>query len=430
MPQADPSTRFFFLELTLSHPNRIRKKEEMVWNHPEISKEDFTKILKGFVDLLILASGFQSSGLPAHWDAENCKKSLHWGLFFENMLRSVNISDPSGETVREVEEAIFEIKSNPLFPKGLENLSLDSLLKGKEFVLEHLMNNSTLEDKQLQAVLVAAVESGDGIADVIDGKLCERQVVVSCVSALETGLKILSKNVEEKELLLRKEDKDTALLSGGEQSIELVTWNKWQSKSLSYFLSKRTLRLVSGASLIFSAPRDQWGEVLRRLHFSAENKEEIFVEKIEVLLLGCVTSRWTNLIEGIMSVSYKSVTLSEQYEELCKLLLQRSEGLKQNEIALNSKVEEILEYLTDILKNRSHRLWKLPSALTAAAIPPWSPLFGLYFGEIEKRLKLDVSTTRCCSCDKDLNQHKDCELVERVWCLYVFHIVCRGHLTT
>ncbi|KAG2302330.1 hypothetical protein Bca4012_060644 [Brassica carinata] len=400
----------------------------MVWNYPEISKEDFMKLLKGFVDLLILASGFQSSGVPANWDAENCRKALQWGLFFENMLRSINSSDASGESVGELEEAISEMKSNPLFPKGLENLSLDTLSKGREFVLEHLMNNSTLKDKQLQAVLVAAVESGDGIADVIDGKLCERQAVVSCVSALETGLKILSKNIEVKELL-EKEDKDTTLLGGGQQPIELVTWNKWQSKSLSYFLSKRTLRLVSGANLIFSAPRAQWAEVLRRLKGSAENKEDIFVEKIELLLLGCVTNRWTHLIEGIMSVSYKSVTVPEQYEELCNLLLQRSKGLKQNEIALNQKVEEILEYLTEILENRSHQLWKLPSSLTAAAIPSWSPLFGLYFGEIEKQLKLDLSATRCCSCDKDLNEHKDCELAERVWGLYVFHIVCRCHQT-
>ncbi|KAG7536533.1 Fanconi anemia group F protein [Arabidopsis suecica] len=370
-----------------------QNKEEMVWNYPEISKEDFIKLLKGFVDLLILASGFQSSGVPSHWDAENCKKALQWGLFFENVLRSINGSDTFGESVRELDEAISEIKSNPLFPKGLENLSSDTLSKGREFVLEHLMNNSTLKDKQLRAILVAAVESGDGIREIIDGKLCKRQSVVSCVSALETGLNILSKHIEPKELLHR-EDNNTTFLSSEKQPIELLTWNIWQSKAISYFLSKRTLRLVSGASLIFSAPKAQWVEVLRRLRGSDKNDDDIFIEKIELLLIGCVTSRWTHLIEGIMSVSYKSVTVSEQYEELCKLLLQRSKSLKQNEIALNSKVEEILEYLTEILESRLHHLWKLPSALTAAAIPSWSPLFGLYFGEIEKQLKLDHSTTR------------------------------------
>ncbi|CAE6221720.1 unnamed protein product [Arabidopsis arenosa] len=402
----------------------------MVWNYPEISKEDFIKLLKGFVDLLILASGFQSSGVPAHWDSENCKKALQWGLFFENVLRSIKSSDTFGESVRELDEAISEIKTNPLFPKGLENLSSDTLSNGREFVLEHLMNNSTLKDKQLRAILVAAVESGDGIREIIDGKLCKRQSVVSCVSALETGLNILSKHIEPKELLHR-EDNNTTFLSSEKQPIELLTWNIWQSKAISYFLSKRTLRLVSGASLIFSSPKAQYIHIglfcyVRKVVTLTWNTCGDIAEEQELLLLGCVSSRWTHLIEGIMLVSYKSVTVSEQYEELCKLLLQRSKSLKQNEIALNSKVEEILEYLTEILESRLHHLWKLPSALTAAAIPSWSPLFGLYFGEIEKQLKLDHSTTRCCSCDKDLNEHKDCELAERVWSLYVFHI-CKCH---
>lgn len=96
--------------------------------------------------------------------------------------------------------------------QGLENLSSDTLSKGREFVLEHLMNNSALKDKQLQAVLVAAMESGERIADVIDGKLCERQAVVSCVSALETGLKILSRNLVEVEELIQREDKDATFV--------------------------------------------------------------------------------------------------------------------------------------------------------------------------------------------------------------------------
>lgn len=97
--------------------------------------------------------------------------------------------------------------------QGMENLSSDTLSKGREFVLEHLMNNSTLKDTQLQAVLVAAVESGDdGIIDVIDGKLSERQAVVSRVSALETGLNILS-----------KQDKDTTLLGYvGFEALDIV----------------------------------------------------------------------------------------------------------------------------------------------------------------------------------------------------------------
>ncbi|WZZ02357.1 hypothetical protein YC2023_074685 [Brassica napus] len=45
-------------------------------------------------------------------------------------------------------------------------------------------------------------------------------------------------------------------------------------------IERRTLRLVSDAILIFSAPRTQWAQVLRRLPFSAESDDGIFLEKI------------------------------------------------------------------------------------------------------------------------------------------------------
>lgn len=57
----------------------------MGWNYPEISLDEMMKLIKGFVDILILASGYQSSGFPAHWDAHNIKKAFQWALFFENV---------------------------------------------------------------------------------------------------------------------------------------------------------------------------------------------------------------------------------------------------------------------------------------------------------------------------------------------------------
>lgn len=82
------------------------------------------------------------------------------------------------------------------------------------------------------------------------------------------------------------------------------------------------------------------------------------VEEQELLLLGCVTRRWTHLIEGIMSVSYKSITVLEQYEELCKLLLQRSKSLKQNEIVLNSKVIILQQFLEILICNITFAICK------------------------------------------------------------------------
>jgi hypothetical protein len=62
-----------------------KKNKGMGWNYPYISLEEMVKLLKGFVDIMILASGYQSSALLAHWDAQNIKKAIHWGSFFQNV---------------------------------------------------------------------------------------------------------------------------------------------------------------------------------------------------------------------------------------------------------------------------------------------------------------------------------------------------------
>ena len=62
--------------------------------------------------------------------------------------------------------------------------------------------------------------------------------------------------------------------------VGFVTWNRWRSKNLSYLLDKRTVRLVSGASLIFSAPKVQWVHLFERLNISGGTRGDDYREKI------------------------------------------------------------------------------------------------------------------------------------------------------
>lgn len=65
-----------------------------------------------------------------------------------------------------------------------------------------------------------------------------------------------------------------------EPLLEFITWNHWKSRHLSYFLDKRTVRLVSGASLIFSAPKVQWIQVFQGLNISAKSGDNDICETI------------------------------------------------------------------------------------------------------------------------------------------------------
>lgn len=64
------------------------------------------------------------------------------------------------------------------------------------------------------------------------------------------------------------------------QVIDPDTWNMWRTKNMLYLLDKRTIRVVSGASMIFSAPRVQWLQVLERLDISGEGSDDIFIETV------------------------------------------------------------------------------------------------------------------------------------------------------
>lgn len=69
---------------------------------------------------------------------------------------------------------------------------------------------------------------------------------------------------------------DVKLFSRSDEvPIDPFTWNLLKSRNLSYLLDKRTIRLVSGANLILSAPEDQWIRVFGQLDISTEAEHNL-----------------------------------------------------------------------------------------------------------------------------------------------------------
>ncbi|KAL6271347.1 hypothetical protein ACE6H2_028258 [Prunus campanulata] len=444
----------------------------MGWNHPHISLEQLLNLIKGFVDILLLLSGYQSSGRLAHWDSHNIKKAFQWGLFFEKVLGSFGCSDDYVGSMHELDAALSEMTSAASLPKGLAHLSSATLTTARRFVLEHLIHTLPLRDAHLRALLMATVEmdleelsetehdilnayfnklklqnttlqrsiapatkiencAGDGFTKDVVQELLKRWSKVSLISAVEAGLDVLSQSVrhnswsEFDDSLLKEQLKHENAPEIVEWLDGYLTWNRWKSKNVSYFLDKRTIQLVSGASMIFAASKIQWVQIFERLslNVSAGCSDDGLCETIELLLLGCITSRWTSLIEQLVSVSYDCKNISEQYHDVCNLLYGRSTV----PISKQEAESDILEYLSGLLGSQLHQLWKISPSLVAVAIPSWSPLFRLYLSEIQIQFRGEFSTMRCCDCAHDMKEHNDCELAERIWCLYIFH-VCGSHL--
>jgi hypothetical protein len=84
---------------------------------------------------------------------------------------------------------------------------------------------------------------------------------------------------------------------------------------------------------------------------------------------------------------------------------------------------DICEYARQSLESEPYILWLLPPVLTAAAMPPRSSLFKIYLVEIDKQLGEAASKDRKCNCGGDgIDQHQNCEISERIQCLYTFHV--------
>ncbi|CAN1766866.1 hypothetical protein LINPERHAP1_LOCUS10076 [Linum perenne] len=452
----------------------------MGWNYPDISLEELVKLIKGFVDILILATGYQSTGVVAQWNSDNVKKAFQWGSFFQNVLTDMSCTDTYQGCVKELEEALCHMKSDPSFPQGLASISYDSLLHAKEFVLTHLFYCLPLRNSHLQALLRAMVEMdleklpgvehdrlnaylsklqlhsvpvtsdaqgfpvnnttrtdirkccGDDLTKLAIEACLKRTSTVSCISKVEEVIGILSKatswssHTESNSMLPEKQKHERVPMS--DRNMELLVdydkCNRWRAKNVSYFLSKKTVRMVAGANIMFSAPKNQWEQVLKRLDVSTQCTDDSKSETIELLLLGCISDKWSSLVEFLMSFSYDKVTILKMYQDVCNLLPRTSEATHFKVKAATAKETVILEYLVDFLGDHLQPLWQLSPVITAMAIPfclhflhvlkiaiqlrggrlsclydmiMWcnrSPLFRLYLSEIETQLKGNSSTMR------------------------------------
>lgn len=448
------------------------------WSYPDASLEDLLKMVKGFIDMLILASGYQSSGRLAHWDSHNINNALQWALFLQHVMRDLSSSDDYKDSLEELDAALCEMTSNPYFPQGLAHFSSKVLSKASEFILEHLISVFPLRDEHLKALLTANVEmdyhmhqktDNRSLNEIFETLMCNtsknpvpnernflreeslnsspnssprgqaddsircgfslftaqvlerRQLAVSLISSAETGLNILSSGLrdlyvrEDGNALNVKENQTTNFMTE-ERPISSTVWNSWKSRSLSYLLDKRTIRLVSGASLLFSAPKSQWIQVFQRIDISSQ-LEDSLCEIVELVLLGCVVDRWSFLIDRLMLTSYEFVTTSKLYNEVHNLV---QRGCREE--IINSKEKEIIEYLEVFVHNRLYLLWELSPVLAAFAIPSWSNLFRKYLTELDGQVTGDFSLTRSCSSTKERKEHRECDVAERIWCLHVCHV--------
>lgn len=90
------------------------------WGHPHVSLEEVIEYAAGFLELLVLASGLQSSGHPIEWSAEELRKAFGWATILEKVgvlsfltLQSIHVQIPNRNFAKSLNLA--EVPNTPHF---------------------------------------------------------------------------------------------------------------------------------------------------------------------------------------------------------------------------------------------------------------------------------------------------------------------------
>ncbi|AQK55493.1 uncharacterized protein [Zea mays] len=423
----------------------------MGWAHPAVTMEEVLRLVRGFVDVLVLAGGRTSSGAAATWSADEIKKALRWALFFEEIFKDLLDSGQYEDSARELDAALLELTSSPEFPKGLAAVRSDLLSMARVLVMRHFLKPNTMSVENFCALLEAVAGMDiDGICASGAHNACQEyaesilnmntscfaQTMNACDGGLPTSSYDLRAESTGHSWIIVKEFQKTldsascgrladrgleTFLNSVKRNIlengsnkpcvpaipktsqmidEFLMWKQWRAKCLSYLLDQRTIRVLSGASLIFKAPKEQWMKVFEPLKSIEETCHSGLVETMELCLLGSITRRWNTLIEGFMSHTFCSIPISKKHADLHQCLHRTFQDKFQDEY-LNLEEKDILDYARQTLERKPSVLWLLPPVLTAAAIPPQSSLFQIYLAQIDKQIHEAAPADRKCSCRGD-----------------------------
>ncbi|OEL18489.1 hypothetical protein BAE44_0020493 [Dichanthelium oligosanthes] len=296
----------------------------MGWAHAAVAMEEVLGLVRGFVDVLVLAGGRTTSGGAATWSSDEVKKALRWALFFEEVFKDLRESGHYEDSAGELDAALVELTSSPEFPKGLAGMRSETLSTARVLVIRHFLKANAMSVENFGAVLEAVVEMD------IDGM---------CASGLRNACQ--------------------------EYAESILYMNS------SCFTQTRNACDVGPPA----------------------SSDEMYAE----------------------SMGHSQILVKEFLERLdsasCSCLAERGLATLLNSAKKNN---------FDDASNRN-------KPCTPAILK--STLFEMYLAQIDKQFHEAAPADRKCCCRGDgIEQHHNCEITERIRCLYAFHIQ-QPHLT-
>ena len=62
------------------------EEQKESWSHPDVTLPHLLSLSQAYLDILCLASGFQSTGSPALWRPQDVKRALGWASLLQQVI--------------------------------------------------------------------------------------------------------------------------------------------------------------------------------------------------------------------------------------------------------------------------------------------------------------------------------------------------------
>ncbi|KAG0612743.1 hypothetical protein M758_6G048600 [Ceratodon purpureus] len=401
------------------------------WAHSYVTLEEITEYVAAYMELLVLASGVQSSGHPFTWTPHHLRKAFSWADRLEKIMEDLSSTEEGieGLVSRRALDAVLAnlTASAKNYPAGLPHLTASDLSNARKILLQALLQAVVPDSDYLQLVtdsLLRLNEDEGESAIPIKEEVSARNSALRSAESLRTFVESAAGCLifEKKQINCATSIWQTPVDRDNSNSVIEVAdenlFKSWERNAMEYVTSFSTVYKTAAANLIFKSREEDWRRVLdtSRAYISSTMVGSDIANETEIAELCCLQLAFSESRDLAFRITASLPN--------AKLEITKTQGSTVPEYQLQEAV--IIEnFLAEILEKQVDLFWKLPPVLLAGVCASRFSLLKTYLWTITNKIQVLGRSCKC-PCHESSRTCPPCQncsnvLMEKLWCFDVHH---------
>ncbi|KAI5061867.1 hypothetical protein GOP47_0022406 [Adiantum capillus-veneris] len=336
------------------------------WTHPDVSLHQLLSLIRAFVEMLLLASGFQPSGSPAFWRSQDVLGALGWASLIEQIIAKISVREEDKYSRETLNRTLQGFMLETSYPEGLPKLSCEILGESKKLLIHAMSHALGSYNGQIESLVTAAYKDEKDWEEVLE-QIKDRFTVVKSTKSVTKALHLAAKMPV--------------------RSYNMCGCQHWRQESLSYLLDGRTLYKVCGAIALFNCSEMEWKTALQSVKDQLDMNKSVKIA--ELCCLHMCQHRRSVLITRLMQPCDRMSCSTEA------LRVWHPDNYNMREVA-PKEMDAVAAFLHELAQSDKGIWWSLPPILVAAALTKGSLLYEHYHAHLARQIELGNEAESSC----------------------------------